>query len=73
MPRIYTRREMRNRKMKLQIYAGMYDFVSTIVGGAVVIACVVLFSSLISWVESEGVESFATLFDILKRSIIMPE
>lgn len=73
MAKIYTRKEVKRRRMNFQIFAGIYDFVSIVIGVVVIIACLILLSSLISWVISDAQESFASLWDIFMSAIIIPE
>lgn len=73
MARIMTRREVKRRRMKYQVFAGMFDFVGILVGLVVVIACVILLSALYNWVVRDVQASFATLWDIFVSAIIIPE
>ena len=73
MARIYTRREVKRRRMKYQVFAGMFDFVAIIVGTVVVIACAILLSALYQWVIRDIQSSFATLWDIFVSAIIIPK
>lgn len=73
MAKIYTRREVKRRKVNFQIFAGIYDFVGVVAGLVVIIACVVLLSTLISWLIRDSQESFASLWDIFMSAIIIPE
>jgi len=73
MARIYTRKEVRRRKVNYQIFAGIYDFVSIVMGIIVIIACAILLSSLISWVLKDAPVTFASLWDIFTSAIIIPE
>lgn len=73
MAKIYTRREVRRRKVNYQIFAGIYDFVSIVLGIIIIIACAILLSSLISWVLKDAPVTFASLWDIFTSAIIIPE
>ena len=73
MARIMTRQEVKRRKMKYQVFAGMFDFVGILAGLVVVIACVILLSALYNWVIRDVQSSFATLWDIFVSAIIIPE
>lgn len=73
MAKIYTRKEVRRRKVNFQIFAGIYDFVSIVVGIIVIIACGVLLSSLVSWVIKDAPITFASLWDIFTSAIIIPD
>ena len=73
MAKIYTRREVKRRRMNFQIFAGIYDFIGVVAGLVVVIACAFLLAALISWVIRESRDSFASLWDIFMSAIIIPE
>ncbi len=73
MAKIYTRQEVKRRRMNFQIFAGIYDFLGVVLGIVVIIACLFLLSSLISWVIHDAQESFASLWDIFMSAIIIPE
>ena len=73
MAKLYTRQEVRRRRMKFQIFAGMFDFVAVMVGIVVVIACIILISALVRWVMSDAPLTFKTLWEIFMKAIIVPE
>ncbi len=73
MARIYTRREVKRRRMKYQVFAGMFDFIAIVAGIVVIIACAILLSSLYHWVIRDVQSSFATLWDIFTSAIIIPK
>lgn len=73
MARIYTRQEAKRRKMKYQIFAGMFDFIGILAGMVVIIACSVLLSSLVKWAINDAMSSFETLWDIFMSAIIIPD
>ena len=73
MAKIYTRREARRRRMNFQIFAGIYDFIGVVAGIVVIIACVVLLSSMVNWVLRDGRDSFASLWNIFESAIIIPK
>ena len=73
MARIYTRQEAKRRRMKYQIFAGMFDFIGILAGMVVIIACSVLLSSLVKWAINDAMSSFETLWDIFMSAIIIPD
>ena len=73
MARIYTRREVKRRRVNFQIFAGIYDFLGVVAGIAVIIACVVLLSALVSWVVRDSRDSFASLWGIFQDALIVPD
>lgn len=73
MARIYTRKEVRRRKTNFLIFAGIYDFLGVIAGIVVIIACAVLLTALINWMIRDSQASFASLWQILKDALIVPQ
>lgn len=72
MAKVYTRQEVKRRRMSFQIFAGIYDFLMVIVGIVVIIACVALLVALIRWVIRDGVQSFTGLWNIFQSALIKP-
>ena len=73
MAKIYTRQEVRRRRLNYQIFAGIYDFVGAVLGIVAIVACAFLLAALVSWVARDGRESFASLWDIFMSAIIIPK
>ena len=73
MAKIYTRREVKRRRINFKIFAGIYDFVGAVTGIVVIIACAILLSALINWIVREGQESFASLWKIFQDAVIIPK
>ena len=73
LARIDTRREVKRRRMKFQVFAGMFDFIAILAGLVLIIACVILLSALYHWVIRDVQSSFATLWDIFVSAIIIPK
>lgn len=73
MARIFTRQEVRKRKMKYQVFAGMADFIGILLGLIVTAACIFLLVTLIHWAINGFETSFATLWDMFMTAIIIPE
>ena len=73
MARIYTQKEVKRRRVNFQIFAGIYDFLGAVAGILVIIACVILLVSLISWIVRDSRESFASLWKIFQDALIVPE
>ena len=73
MPKLYTREEARRRKVKYQIFAGMFDFLAVVAGILVLIACIVLIVSLVRWISGDVPVTFRKLWDTFMRAIIVPE
>ena len=72
MARVYTRKEVKRRKVNFQIFAGIYDFLGVVAGIIVIIACAVLLSALVSWVIRDSKDSFASLWKIFQDALIVP-
>ena len=73
MAKIITRKEARQRRMKYQVFAGMFDFVGILTGLVVIVVCALLLSSLYHWVIADVQSSFASLWDIFMSAIIIPK
>ena len=73
MAKIYTRQEVKRRRVNFQIFAGIYDFLGVVAGIVVIVACAFLLSALINWVARDGRESFASLWDIFQSAVIVPK
>ena len=73
MARLMTREEARRRKVRFQIFAGMFDFLAIVAGVIIIIACIILISSLVKWVVSDVPVTFKTLWEIFLKAIIVPE
>ena len=73
MAKIYTRREVKRRRLNFQIFAGIYDFIAVIAAVIVIVACAFLLAALINWVTRDGRESFSSLWNIFESAIIIPK
>ena len=73
MSRLYTRQEVRRRRMKFQIFAGMFDFLAVMAGLVVIIACIILISALVRWFIGDAPLTFKSLWEIFIKAIIVPE
>lgn len=72
MAKVYTRQEVKRRKVGFQIFAGIYDFIAIIIGILVIIGCVLLLVSLVNWVLRDGTLSFTSLWNIFQSALIIP-
>ena len=73
MPKLFTREEARRRRMRFQIFAGMFDFIALIAGIIVVILCIILLSSLINWVRADAPVTFQSLWEMFTKALIVPK
>ena len=73
MAKIYTRQEVKRRRVNFQIFAGIYDFIGVVAGIVVIVACAFLLAALVNWVTRDGQESFKSLVDIFNSAIIIPK
>jgi len=73
MPRLYTREEVRRRRMKYQIFAGMFDFLAVVAGIVVIIACIILIASLVRWIMGDVPVTFHKMWEMLMKAIVIPE
>lgn len=73
MAKLYTREEARRRRMKYQIFAGMFDFLAIVAGIIVIIACIILLSSLVRWIMGDVPVTFQKIWDMVMSAIVIPE
>ncbi len=73
MAKVYTRQEVKRRRMGFQIFAGIYDFLAIIAGVVVIVGCILLLTALVNWVVRDGSQSFSSLWNIFMNAIIIPE
>lgn len=73
MAKLYTRQEVQRRRIRFQVFAGMFDFLAVVAGIIVIVACVILISALVRWVCADVPVTFQKMWDILEKSIIIPE
>lgn len=73
MARLYTREEARKRRVKYQIFAGMFDFIAVVAGIALIIACILLLSALIDWLAADVPVTFKSLWDMFMQAVVVPE
>ena len=69
MARIYTRKEADKRKMRFQVFAGMFDFVGTVASAIIIIVCVVLIVQLTKWIAADFDLSFGAMLDMFKEAV----
>ena len=73
MAKLYTREEARRRRMKFQIFAGMFDFLAVVAGVVIIIACIILLTSLVKWVIADVPITFKSLWDMFMQAVVIPE
>ena len=73
MAKLYTREEVRRRRMKYQIFAGMFDFLAVVAGVVIIIACIILLTSLVKWVIADVPITFKSLWDMFMQAVVIPE
>ena len=66
MKRGYTKKEAQRRRTKFMVLASMGDFIGTVAGFFAILACVVLLTTLITWLRGDIVQ----VFDSLQAPII---
>ena len=73
MAKLMTREEARRRKVKYQIFAGMFDFLAIVAGIIVIIACIILISSLVKWVVADVPVTFRSMWEMFLKAVVVPE
>lgn len=66
MKKGYTKKEASRRRTRFMVLASMGDFVGTVVSFFTILACVVLLTSLLTWIKGDVVQ----VFDSLQAPII---
>ena len=61
MRRGYTKKEAKRRRTKYMVLESMGDFVGTIIAFFAILACVVLLTTLITWLKGDIVQVFESL------------
>ena len=73
MAKLYTREEVRRRRMKYQIFAGMFDFLAIVAGVVVIIGSLILIASLVKWLQGDVPVTFRKIFETAMKAIVIPE
>ena len=73
MARFVTRKEAEGRKLRLRVFAGMFDFLATIGSILLIFACVALLASLATWIRNDAKTTFASIEYSITSALIMPE
>jgi succinate dehydrogenase hydrophobic anchor subunit len=67
--RRYTSSEFRKRRAKLKALAGLVDFFGTVTGFMLVLLCIVVITTLITWFSSDIGDVFASLLSPLMEAL----
>ena len=70
MANVMTQREVRKRNVKFRIAAGLFDFVGTIGSVVLIFVCLILLSSLITWVKGDAPRTFGTIYDTVYSAVM---
>ena len=70
MAKLYTREEARRRRVKFQIFAGMFDFIGTVASAVIIILCVVLLVQLVKWIAGDFDSSFGAMVRMLQEAVV---
>lgn len=73
MAKLYTREEVRRRRVKYQIFAGMFDFLAVVAGVLVIIGCVILLASLVRFLMGDVPVTFRKIIETVEKAIVIPE
>ena len=73
MARFVTKKEAEGRKLKLRIFAGMFDFLGTIGSILLIFACILLLTSLLTWIKNDAKTTFSSIEYSIRSSLILPE
>ena len=73
MAKIYTKREMKKRKLTMRAFAGVFDFVGTAVSLFVALACIVLIISMFRWVKGDVPSTFKDITNLAEMALSLDE
>ena len=73
MAQLYTREDVRRRRMKYQIFAGMFDFLALVAGMLVIVGCLILITSLMNWLEADVPVTFRKIYETVMKAIVIPK
>jgi hypothetical protein len=71
MAKLITKKEYHKKRMRLQIAAGLVDFLWTLFCVALAFGCVFLLVDLYRWLKNDIPSTFGVFFDIFEHSIHM--
>ena len=70
---IMTKAELKRKRAWYRIMAGLMDFIGSIVGFIVILLCVALITTVISWLRTDVPETMGTVIDTVNAAIVLPE
>lgn len=73
MARFVTKKEAENRRLRLRVFAGMFDFLGTIGSILLIFACLVLLASMATWIRNDAKSTFASIEYSITSALILPE
>mgnify|MGYP001032580096 FL=1 len=73
MARFVTKKEAEGRKLRLRIFAGMFDFLGTVGSILLIFACVLLLTALVTWIRNDAKTTFASIEYSVRSALILPE
>jgi len=65
----YTSSEFKKRRAKLKALAGLVDFFGTVSGFLLLLLCIVVITTLLTWFSSDIGEVFASLLSPLMEAL----
>lgn len=70
MANVMTKREVRKRRVKFRIAAGLFDFVGTIGSVVLIFVSLILLTSLVTWVKADAPKTFGTVYETVYAAIM---
>ena len=70
MANVLTKREVRKRRLKFRIAAGLFDFIGTIGSVVVIFVCLILLSSMITWLKADAPKTFGRIYDCVYSAVM---
>lgn len=72
-PQIMTKSELKRKRAWYRIMAGLMDFIGSIGGFIVILLCVALITTVLSWLKADIPETLNSVIDTVNKAIVLPE
>lgn len=73
MAKFITKKEDEGRKFKLRVAAGLFDFLGTFGSMFLIFACLILLTSMVTWIKNDARTTFASIEYSIRSALIIPE
>lgn len=70
---VMTKSELKRKRAWYRIMAGLMDFIGSIASFIVILLCVALITTVLSWLKSDIPETLSVVIDTVNEAIVLPE